>query len=217
MKATRALFLAVTALLAGQALAADPAAAKDPPNAREELSDVFRQTPSAARGSKLFPACVGCHGKDGNGQPQGDVPAIAQQHQRVIAKQLVDYRHAERWDLRMEEVASTHRLGPPRDIADLAAFISTLPRESKEGHGDGRNVEHGGQVYLRDCAGCHGADAKGKEAMKTRDLSSADVQKQSDADLSGIIANGKGKMPPYKTMTPDQVKDMVAYIRSLKK
>jgi len=161
MKATRALFLAVTALLAGQALAADPAAAKDPPNAREELSDVFRQTPSAARGSKLFPACVGCHGKDGNGQPQGDVPAIAQQHQRVIAKQLVDYRHAERWDLRMEEVASTHRLGPPRDIADLAAFISTLPRESKEGHGDGRNVEHGGQVYLRDCAGCHGADGEG--------------------------------------------------------
>ncbi len=72
-------------------------------------------------------------------------------------------------------------------------------------------------TYKAKCAGCHGADAKGKEAMKTRDLSSADVQKQSDADLSGIIANGKGKMPPYKTMTPDQVKDMVAYIRSLKK
>lgn len=72
-------------------------------------------------------------------------------------------------------------------------------------------------TYKAKCAGCHGADAKGKEAMKTRDLSSADVQKQSDADLSGIITNGKGKMPPYKAMTPDQVKDMVAYIRSLKK
>ena len=72
-------------------------------------------------------------------------------------------------------------------------------------------------TYKAKCAGCHGADAKGKEAMKTRDLASADVQKQSDADLSGIISNGKGKMPPYKSMTPDQVKDMVAYIRSLKK
>jgi cytochrome c6 len=72
-------------------------------------------------------------------------------------------------------------------------------------------------TYKAKCAGCHGADAKGKEAMKTRDLSSADVQKQSDADLTGIITNGKGKMPAYKTMTPDQVKDMVAYIRSLKK
>ncbi len=72
-------------------------------------------------------------------------------------------------------------------------------------------------TYKAKCAGCHGADAKGKEAMKTRDLSSADVQKQSDADLTGIITTGKGKMPAYKTMTPEQVKDMVAYIRSLKK
>jgi mono/diheme cytochrome c family protein len=53
--------------------------------------------------------------------------------------------------------------------------------------------------------------------MKTPDLTSADVQKKSDADLSGIISNGKGSMPAYKTMTTDQVKDMVAYIRSLKK
>jgi mono/diheme cytochrome c family protein len=73
-------------------------------------------------------------------------------------------------------------------------------------------------TFKTKCAGCHGADGKGKEALKTRDLGSADVQKQSDADLSGIIANGKPpKMPPYKSMTPDQVKDMVSYIRSLKK
>ena len=73
-------------------------------------------------------------------------------------------------------------------------------------------------TFKTKCAGCHGADAKGKEAMKTRDMSSADVQKQSDAELTAIITNGKPpKMPAYKTMTPDQVKDMVAYIRSLKK
>jgi mono/diheme cytochrome c family protein len=73
-------------------------------------------------------------------------------------------------------------------------------------------------TFKTKCAGCHGADGKGKEAMKTRDLSSADVQKQSDAELTGIITNGKPpKMPAYKTMTPEQVKDMVAYIRSLKK
>ncbi|MGB7436185.1 MAG: cytochrome c [Candidatus Acidiferrum sp.] len=72
-------------------------------------------------------------------------------------------------------------------------------------------------TFKAKCAMCHGADGKGKESMKTRDLSSADVQKQSDPDLSGIITNGKGKMPAFKSMTPDQVKDMVAYIRSLKK
>ena len=79
------------------------------------------------------------------------------------------------------------------------------------------DVATGEATYKAKCAMCHGPDGKGKEAMKTRDLSSADVQKQSDADLSGIITNGKGKMPAYKTMTPEQVKDLVGFIRSLKK
>jgi mono/diheme cytochrome c family protein len=72
-------------------------------------------------------------------------------------------------------------------------------------------------TYKAKCAGCHGADGKGKDALKTQDLGSPDVQKMSDADLSGIIKNGKGKMPPYKSMSADQVADMVSYIRSLAK
>lgn len=72
-------------------------------------------------------------------------------------------------------------------------------------------------TFKAKCAGCHGADGKGKEAMKTKDMASEEVQKMSDADLSGIITNGKGKMPPYKSMSADQVKDMVAFVRSLKK
>jgi|HubBroStandDraft_6_1064221.scaffolds.fasta_scaffold68238_3 cytochrome c6 len=72
-------------------------------------------------------------------------------------------------------------------------------------------------TFKAKCAACHGADGKGKEMMKTRDLGSADVQKQTDADLTTIISKGKGKMPAYGTLTPDQVKDLVTYIRSLKK
>jgi cytochrome c6 len=75
----------------------------------------------------------------------------------------------------------------------------------------------GEAMFKAKCAGCHGADGKGKEAMKTTDMAADDVQKMSDADLSGVISNGKGKMPAYKTLTPDQVKDLVSYIRSLKK
>ena len=75
----------------------------------------------------------------------------------------------------------------------------------------------GETMFKAKCAGCHGADGKGKEAMKTTDMGAADVQKMSDADLSTVITAGKGKMPAYKTLTPDQVKDLVGYIRSLKK
>jgi cytochrome c6 len=75
----------------------------------------------------------------------------------------------------------------------------------------------GETMFKAKCAGCHGADGKGKDAMKTMDMSGADVQKMSDADLSNIITAGKGKMPAYKTLSADQVKDLVSYIRSLKK
>jgi cytochrome c6 len=77
-------------------------------------------------------------------------------------------------------------------------------------------------LYKTKCAACHGADGKGDTAIgktnKIRDLSSAEVQQQSDADLTTTISAGKGKMPAYgKSLKPDQVKDLVAYIRSLAK
>ena len=76
----------------------------------------------------------------------------------------------------------------------------------------------GEATFKAKCAGCHGADGKCKEDMKTTDMAVADVQKMSDADLSKIISEGKPpKMPAYKTLTPDQVKDLVGYLRSLKK
>ena len=78
----------------------------------------------------------------------------------------------------------------------------------------------GGTLYKGKCAGCHGADGKGAtsigKANNIRDLGSAEVQKQSDADLTTILTAGKGKMPAYgKSLKPDQIKDLVAYIRSL--
>jgi mono/diheme cytochrome c family protein len=53
--------------------------------------------------------------------------------------------------------------------------------------------------------------------MKTQDLASTAVQNMSDAELTSIITDGD-KMPAYgKSLKPDQVKDLVAYIRSLVK
>lgn len=85
-----------------------------------------------------------------------------------------------------------------------------------------RAQDSGAALYKAKCAACHGADGKGETAMgkanKLRDLGSPDVQKLSDEDLSGIITAGKNKMPAYgKSLKPEQVKDLVAFIRSLAK
>jgi len=77
-------------------------------------------------------------------------------------------------------------------------------------------------LYKSKCAMCHGPDGKGDtptgKAMKVTDLTSADIQKKSDAELIGSTANGKGKMPAQKgKLTDAQIKDLIAYIRGLAK
>jgi len=77
-------------------------------------------------------------------------------------------------------------------------------------------------TYKAKCSACHGADGKGETAMGKkmgmRDLASPDVQKMSDDELATVISDGKDKMPSYKkSLKPEQVKELVGYIRSLAK
>jgi mono/diheme cytochrome c family protein len=54
--------------------------------------------------------------------------------------------------------------------------------------------------------------------LKLRVLGSADVQKQSDDELVAVIGKGKNRMPPFdRKLSKDQIRDVVKYIRSLKK
>ena len=76
--------------------------------------------------------------------------------------------------------------------------------------------------YKAKCATCHGAEGKGDTAMgktmKVKDLSSDEVQKQSDAEITTIIEKGKKPMPGYEgKLTKEQIDGLVKYVRSLKK
>ena len=83
-------------------------------------------------------------------------------------------------------------------------------------------IAGGAADFKERCAPCHGAkgagDTKLGQNLHVRDLASADVQKQSDEELTTIIAKGKGKMPPQGSkLTKDQIGDLVKWIRTLKK
>lgn len=105
-----------------------------------------------------------------------------------------------------------------KKLGVMTVAAGLLAGASLRGTPANADVAAAAATYKAKCAGCHGADGKGKEAMKTKDFASADVQKMTDAELTEIITNGKPpKMPPYKSMSADQVKDMVAYVRSFKK
>lgn len=80
----------------------------------------------------------------------------------------------------------------------------------------------GADTYKAKCQMCHGADGTGNtpagKSTKVRAFNSPDVVKMSDDDLIKVTTNGHGKMPAYKgKLTDAQIKDVVAYIKTLQK
>lgn len=80
-------------------------------------------------------------------------------------------------------------------------------------------------VWKAKCKSCHGDDGKAKTKMGEKesivDLSQPSWQKaQTDADIREVIADGSPRnkrMKPYKdTLTPQQIDELVGYIRTLK-
>jgi len=82
--------------------------------------------------------------------------------------------------------------------------------------------DKGAALYKQKCAACHGPDGKGDTAAgkstKVRSFSDPDVMKQTDDELAAAIEKGKNKMPAYgKSLKPEEIKALVAYVRSLAK
>ena len=78
------------------------------------------------------------------------------------------------------------------------------------------------KIYKTHCALCHAPDGSGStptgRALKAQDLRSDVAQKKSDAELTALITNGKGKMPAFgKKLKPDDIAKLVAFIRALPK
>jgi cytochrome c553 len=136
------------------------AAAGDPEGgdlSRRELIEAARLTPNARHGAELFETCAACHGKDGLGASDGTVPVIAGQHGSVLLKQLVDFRHDQRWDERMQHFTDRHHLATAQDVTDVAAYVAGLPRSAPRNNavGTGEYLQQGASVYFRVCEACH--------------------------------------------------------------
>src|SRR5215470_2332374 len=78
-------------------------------------------------------------------------------------------------------------------------------------------ADDGATIYKTKCAACHGADAAGKPAAKIPSLIGDEAKKASDADLEKAVVEKPKHAGVAKALTPDQVKAVVAYIRTLQK
>jgi len=90
---------------------------------------------------------------------------------------------------------------------------------------------NGKEVYGKTCKQCHGPDGKGDRVadkffqVTIPRLNSSYVQGKSDEELREIVMKGRRKMEPVRmgqpqarhNLAPEQVDDVIAYIRTLKK
>lgn len=83
-------------------------------------------------------------------------------------------------------------------------------------------AQSGADTFKAHCSACHGAKGAGDTMigrnLKLRALGSDEVQKQSDEQLFAILSKGKNRMPAFeRRLSKDQIRDLVQYVRSLKK
>ncbi|MFT4247010.1 MAG: cytochrome c [Pseudomonas sp.] len=102
--------------LAGQDAASPTAAAATTP---------ALQAGNPINGRTLVYTCQGCHGITGykNAYPSFRIPRIGGQSAQYLAQALVEYREGKRKHPTMQAQAQSFS---DQDIADIAAFLSTL-------------------------------------------------------------------------------------------
>lgn len=104
-------------------------------------------------------------------------------------------------------------------LARIFAIVAFLAATALLGFGQAANSA--ASSYKTNCVSCRGPDGRGStvgKSLHAADFHSAQVQQQSDAQLAGVIAEGRGNMPPFGTrLSKDEIDALVKYIRTLGK
>jgi cytochrome c553 len=112
----------------------------------------------ARRGAAIGETCYGCHGvpESHNAYPSYLVPKLGGQNADYITVALQGYRRGTRGHETMQAQASTLS---DQDIADLAAYFSTLAGKPEAGRTSGDAAEvAAGKAKSATCVQCHGPE-----------------------------------------------------------
>ncbi len=124
-----------------------------------EKVEALRLTGDIVNGTDAYEVCSACHLPSGAGRPDGTFPQLAGQHSTVVIKQIADIREGLRDNPIMYPFAKT--LTDSQELADVAAYIQTLPIPRDNGKGPGGDLERGKTLYERDCVVCHNTYGQG--------------------------------------------------------
>ena len=178
-------------------------------------------------GHQLFgDNCAACHGVDGKGRAGypdltdddwiwGGEPETIAETMRVG----VNSTHLEARIGQMPAFGRDQMLSR-KEVSDVAAYVFSLshPESATEGNSD--RVAAGKEVFLTNCAACHGEDAKGNRELGAPNLT--DNYWIYGGDLQTIVTTihggRQGHMPTWdERLTPAEIKILALYVHSLSK
>jgi len=211
----------VAVWLASFALLSVGVAQADWENSSAEEKKILSLKANLDNGFRLYEKyCFECHELEGWGSPDGEFPEVAGQHRSVMLKQMLDMKNGKRKKSDMEEVLEKKALQSPQALADMVAYIETLPMSPDNGQGRGLDTGRGGKIYEKHCSDCHGKYAEGNSKKSYPLLRSQHYRymlRQFKAVRARERGNGHPKMEKIaKGMSDQDVFAVLDYVSRLK-
>ena len=188
--------------------------------ANPQLMQVVMKT-----GPELFgDNCAACHGRDGRG---GDNYPDLTDHDWIwgggperIAETLrvgVNSRHAENRAAQMPSFGRDKMLDQTQ-VGNVATYVYSLSNPLASTPQTIARIEAGRQVFLTNCAACHGEDAKGNQDLGAPNLSDRFWIYGGDFEkiVTTIHGGRQGHMPTWdERLSPAEIKILALYVYSL--
>jgi mono/diheme cytochrome c family protein len=97
-------------------------------------------------------------------------------------------------------------------VGSIILGICAVPAMKAGPANPGEDAKRGQSLFERNCAHCHGDDARGDEGPDLHKL------KKSDIRITKVVTQGiKGEMPAFGAKLKDEdVKALIAFLRTLK-
>lgn len=162
------------------------------------------QTDTASEGENVFAReCAGCHGSKGEGALEGPSLQSVLDDQAAIAGVAGIVRDG------YGEMDSFQGKLTEDQIKAVADYVVTT-------FGTTGDVPEGGVLFRLNCAGCHGASARGGALIYSED-NAPNLLDVATPEISAAIRSGPSTMPAYNegALTDAQVADIASYVASI--
>lgn len=191
----------------------------------EILADPQLMTVVNETGHRLFgDNCAACHGRNGRG---GDNYPDLTDHDWIwgggpeaIAQTISTGVNSTHADSRVSQMPAFGRdqMLERAQLHDVALYVHSLSNPDDATPDNVKTIEAGRQVFLTNCAACHGEDAKGSVDIGAPNLT--DKYWIYGGNLETIVATlhggRQGHMPTWdKRLSPADIKILALYVYSL--